>query len=185
MNIINFNGIKLVKTRYCFVYAGDDGFLYSVRRLKTTRKTKIIRLRAHFGDTRFYRLLVKLHDGSRRCMAVHRIVCEAFHGQPPEPGSEVDHLDCDRRNNKPTNLEWVSRQENLRRYHKKMRGLGTKKVKWNVKYPRILSKDLAVRLVHAGISQKEISDLFQISPQAVGQKIGGSLKASAEYAVFC
>lgn len=59
---------------------------------------------------------VCLHDpeGRRRIVKVHRLVCEAFHGSPPGPRSEVNHRDCDKSNNRPGNLEWVTRSENLR-----------------------------------------------------------------------
>ena len=42
--------------------------------------------------------------------AVHQIVCAAFHGEAQ--ALEVRHLDGNRRNNKPENLAWGTRQEN-------------------------------------------------------------------------
>jgi HNH endonuclease len=44
---------------------------------------------------------------------VHRIVASAFHG--PRPSSEyvVDHIDTNRQNNRPANLRWVTRLENI------------------------------------------------------------------------
>jgi len=46
-------------------------------------------------------------------MKVHRLVCEAFHGPPPEGKSYVLHLDEDAHNNRPENLRWGSQKENL------------------------------------------------------------------------
>jgi hypothetical protein len=43
---------------------------------------------------------------------VHRIVATAFHGEPPDPKYVVDHIDTNRRNNRPENLRWLSRLEN-------------------------------------------------------------------------
>ena len=43
---------------------------------------------------------------------VHRIVCTAFHGEPPDPKYVVDHIDTNCRNNRPENLRWLSRLEN-------------------------------------------------------------------------
>lgn len=44
---------------------------------------------------------------------VHRIVCSAFHGAPPSGSHVVDHIDTNRANNRPENLRWVTRLENV------------------------------------------------------------------------
>jgi len=44
---------------------------------------------------------------------VHRIVAKAFHGDPPSSQYVVDHIDTNRRNNRPENLRWVTRLENI------------------------------------------------------------------------
>lgn len=41
----------------------------------------------------------------------HVLVCEAYHGPRP-PGCEVRHLDGDKSNDTPGNLEWGTRLEN-------------------------------------------------------------------------
>lgn len=46
-------------------------------------------------------------------LRVHRIVCLAFHGEPPVPNMDVMHLDEDSHNNTPENLSWGTRKENL------------------------------------------------------------------------
>lgn len=43
---------------------------------------------------------------------VHRIVAFAFHGNPPTELHVVDHIDTNRRNNRPENLRWLTRLEN-------------------------------------------------------------------------
>jgi len=53
-------------------------------------------------------------DGKTRPMAVHRIVCESFHGKPPTEKHQVNHMDGDKGNNNPDNLEWVTAKENAR-----------------------------------------------------------------------
>ena len=44
---------------------------------------------------------------------VHRIVAFAFLGNPPSDQYVVDHVDTNRRNNRPENLRWVTRLENV------------------------------------------------------------------------
>ena len=43
---------------------------------------------------------------------VHIIVATAFHGPKPTKEYVVDHIDTNRRNNRPDNLRWVTRLEN-------------------------------------------------------------------------
>ena len=46
---------------------------------------------------------------------VHQIVATAFHGPQPTKDHVVDHIDTNRRNNRPENLRWVTRLENILR----------------------------------------------------------------------
>jgi len=44
---------------------------------------------------------------------IHRIVAFAFHGEPPTREHVVDHIDTNKQNNRPENLRWVTRLENI------------------------------------------------------------------------
>lgn len=44
---------------------------------------------------------------------IHRIVATTFHGEPPTRQHVVDHIDTNRQNNRPENLRWVTRFENI------------------------------------------------------------------------
>jgi hypothetical protein len=44
---------------------------------------------------------------------VHRIVATAYHGEPPTKDHVVDHIDTNKQNNRPENLRWVTRLENI------------------------------------------------------------------------
>ena len=44
---------------------------------------------------------------------VHRIVATAFLGEPPSMDYVVDHIDTNRQNNRPENLRWLTRLENI------------------------------------------------------------------------
>ncbi len=44
---------------------------------------------------------------------VHRIVATALHGPAPSNQLVVDHIDTNRSNNRPENLRWVTKLENI------------------------------------------------------------------------
>lgn len=44
---------------------------------------------------------------------VHRLVAMAFHGMPENESLVVDHIDENRQNNRPENLRWLTRLENV------------------------------------------------------------------------
>jgi single-strand DNA-binding protein len=49
----------------------------------------------------------------RKTYKVARLVCLAFHGPPPTPKHEVLHDDEDSHNNRPGNIGWGTRKQNL------------------------------------------------------------------------
>lgn len=51
-------------------------------------------------------------DGTALSVLVHRIVAKAFCLGHQE-GYDVNHIDGDKQNNIPSNLEWVTRQQNI------------------------------------------------------------------------
>lgn len=63
-------------------------------------------------------LCITVRDkGKSRTTRVHRLVAEAFL-ENPQGMEQVDHIDCDKSNNKVSNLEWVTARENTRRAFK-------------------------------------------------------------------
>ncbi len=46
-------------------------------------------------------------------ISIHQIVCTAFHGEPEYPQMIVDHIDTNRCNNRPKNLRWITKLENI------------------------------------------------------------------------
>ena len=66
-------------------------------------------------DNKGYHEVDLKFDKKRVKAKVHRIVAQAFLGPPPPDKPEVDHLDMDRHNNAVSNLEYVSREENIQR----------------------------------------------------------------------
>lgn len=78
-------------------------------RVRRTRTGKILKPEVH---TKGY-LRVDLYDifGNRTHKKVHRLVAEAFVGNPfGKP--HINHIDGNKQNNSYTNLEWVTDAEN-------------------------------------------------------------------------
>jgi hypothetical protein len=50
-------------------------------------------------------------------IAVHRLVCIAFHGLPPDNKPWVNHKDGNKANNHYSNLEWTSISQNIQHAH--------------------------------------------------------------------
>ena len=59
-------------------------------------------------------------DGKHKNALVHRIVAEAFLSNPNNY-DQINHIDCDKRNNKVENLEWCDMEHNLN--HARCNGL--------------------------------------------------------------
>lgn len=71
-------------------------------------------------DSSGYLTVAMNKNGRRTTRTVHRLVCRAFHGEPRPSGQEAAHLDGNRANAVATNLEWVSKAQNIA--HKKTHG---------------------------------------------------------------
>ena len=73
-----------------------------------TRRSKVLKNNINNGYAR-----VQLTRGNVKCFfAVHRLVADAFVSNPHNK-PHVNHIDGDRENNLPHNLEWVTPKENL------------------------------------------------------------------------
>lgn len=69
-------------------------------------------LKTRYDRGGYLRLNLKSRQRGHSTIRVHRLVCEAFHGPPPE-GMEVLHADHDKTNNHASNLSWGTRAENI------------------------------------------------------------------------
>ena len=91
-------------------------------------------------------------DGSRKTFRCHQLVARMFLDNPNHY-PQVDHLDCNKRNNSVSNLEWVSNDENQSRARRN--GLYAPA---NT-YPEDLIHEIC-KLLEAGYNIYEVSDIL-------------------------
>lgn len=115
--------------------AGSDGQIYSRTRYKGFGRKELVDwypLKGHVTP-KGYQTISMSHENKKVTKSVHRLVCMAFHGEPPTPTSEVRHQDGDSSNNKPSNLCWGTAVENWQ--DKRLHGRATEGEKhWASKF---------------------------------------------------
>lgn len=60
----------------------------------------------------YYKLTYRMLNGKSTASFIHRLVAQAFISNPSNK-KVVNHIDSNRKNNKVTNLEWVTARENV------------------------------------------------------------------------
>ncbi len=68
-------------------------------------------LKPELNQKGYPRLTFRKSVVGRHNLKIHHLVAEAFLGPRPE-GTEVNHIDLDKTNNRPSNLEYVTGEQN-------------------------------------------------------------------------
>lgn len=96
--------LHLRPTAYENYFLDDEGNVWSKKSKKLRKlKPQFSRGYKYFG---FY-----LDSGEKR-IALHTLICTAYHGERPSVNHQVRHLDGDKQNNEPSNLAWGTQKEN-------------------------------------------------------------------------
>jgi hypothetical protein len=77
------------------IYANDEGYI----------KTKHVVTKGNLNTDSYYTFVVKMY-GKKVEKGVHQLVCSAFEGPKPDWATSVNHIDRNRTNNRPENLQW-------------------------------------------------------------------------------
>jgi hypothetical protein len=97
--------------------ASDQGRIRSWRHKEGRRKRPTI-LAPSFTPTGYGGVSLSFGDGiiaRKKQHNVHLLVAKTFLGPKPTPLHECDHINGDPSDNRAENLEWVTREENIRR----------------------------------------------------------------------
>lgn len=133
--LVNDVKIKPVPGRP-FLWAGEDGYIYSELSFGNNGVKCRKGVEEYGGKgSRVRKLVIRYNDGTNSSnpygrivypafeweycdshnLRVSRLVCASYHGPAPFEGAVVDHIDGNKHNNRPDNLEWVTQAENLLR----------------------------------------------------------------------
>ena len=90
-------------------------------------KDRILKLMTGNNWGGYYTVSLVRVGHRQRPMMVHRLVLEAFVGPPPSPAHQGNHINGNKHDNRPENLEWVTHSENIKHaydtgLHKKYKG---------------------------------------------------------------
>jgi hypothetical protein len=132
------------------------------------------------GDGYFYVMLRR--DGKYWNRTVHRLVCSAWHGEPPTSTHEANHCNLIKIDNAQSNLEWTTPKENSAHawanlpaatiaWMRERRSFGAKKMN---RQKRTLTPEQVHNVrafVGAGVSRTKTARLFSISRTVVDRII--------------
>jgi hypothetical protein len=109
-----------------------------VRRIKQCQGTHC-KILAQGLDESGYPLVWLSKENKCKKKRVHRLVCEAFHGPKPSSKHEVNHIDGIKTNCISTNLEWLTRRDNVLHTYRSLGREGYHTKNWLVTNPEGLS----------------------------------------------
>lgn len=154
--------------------AGSDGQVYSrTKYAGFGRKDRVdwypmaSRLPKKRGSRQPYKTVTLCHENRKITKAVHKLVCLAFNGPPPEATSQVRHLDGNAANCLPANLAWGTQEQNWndRRAHGRV-ALGENH--HATKLTNAEREHLRWALAKGLCSQRQAARMLRMSQAAIG-----------------
>lgn len=112
-------------------------------------------------------------------MYVHRIVCEAFNGNPIFETMQVNHLDGNRNNNHARNLQWVTPSDNQKHAFKELGRVHSKNQLGKSGFNHHYSKPVDQICIETGQiiktfgSREEAAKAINVDPSAIYNAIVG------------
>lgn len=155
-----------------FYSVSDQGRVRRDARGPGTRPGFILKQRA---ERRGYLTVSPVRPGvKQRPMLVHRLVLLAFKGAPPTEGHEANHINGVKTDNRPSNLEWATRAENMS--HAYGTGLHGRYIGSNASAAKLTEDQVGeiLRLVAGRAYRKDIARQFGVSTKMVDEIVSGA-----------
>ena len=127
--------------------------------------------------SRGYHSITPAVNGKYTTRSVHRLVCEAFYGPAPDDKPQVRHLDGDRTNNDPWNLDWGSQSDNWTDRLSHGSGIGENHHEGKLNRMKVA----AIRAAQEGsrplLSQRELARIYGVSQSVISLVVNGHIWA--------
>lgn len=158
---------KLYKEEFRPIKLGNGFDKYEVSNYGNFRligRNKNVKLTIQKNGYHSARTKASKEDNVSRRMNIHRLVAYMFLPKPDgwDESWEVDHLDSDKNNNNPTNLEWVTAKENIKRSVIN----GNRKTKYSVEQAKKICEYLANKALPSD-TLDSVSERFNVEKELV------------------
>lgn len=122
----------------------------------------------------YLRYWINHKPGYRCTYAAHRLVFESFVGEIPK-GLEIDHKDDRHSNNRVSNLQLLTRKQNVQKSFRQGRRENQVRRGSDSPHAKITEDDVKriFKLAAKGVTQREIAEIYNLSHIAVGYILRG------------
>lgn len=156
--------MKLVRNnKYVFKYpyfVNENGEVFSQKTNKFMKQ--------HLDKDGYAKVRLTTEDG-RHTFSVHRLVLEAFSPREDMNQLQVNHIDGDKLNNRLSNLEWTTCQENIQ--HAMKTGLRKNTIGENNNAPHFLIekqvKEIIQLLLSHSFTNQQIAKKYNVNITAI------------------
>lgn len=102
---------------------------------------------------------------------IHRLVAETFLPNN-DKSKQVNHIDCNKKNNNVNNLEWVTSSENLKHAHKNgLMNTPRGEKRWNAKLNWGKVSEIRQKYYCSDITQVELSKYYKVNQGLISRII--------------
>lgn len=170
---VRFEQWKLITENSVPNIIKDAYYISNFGRVYSTFTKRILTLTPTWNG--YYRVFLRLNNGTGRYYLVHRIVMIEFHIIDNYSNFQVNHIDCDKSNNDEENLEWVTASENI--LHAYRSGVKTKAKGEDCSYATITNQqadEIGKLLSTKQYSHKQISEITEVPIHIISNISSGS-----------